>query len=307
MKRLSLIVAASCVIAASAMAKVPRLDSVSIAKYRDGKKAAISFTFDDSIDDHYNLVAPQLEKNGLRGTFWVIGRSIDADGSLSSAQIREMSENGHEMSNHTWTHQRLSDMDPADVEKELVMTDDALEKITGKRPIAIAFPFNHWTDTVMSISMRGRVAAREFQFPMGQQYRRSTPENLSAWLEKTISKGEWGVGMAHGIHHGWDQWEDENVLWDFFAKTASRSDVVWVGTFSEVASYIKEREACTIRTSVKGSKLTIIPQCDLDHGIFRENLTLVVTIDGVDHHVDFDPFAGPVKINLKKLSSGRIR
>jgi len=305
MKKISIIIAALCICATGLQAKAPKLDSVSIAKFRDAKKAAISFTFDDSIDDHYNLVAPQLEKNGLRGTFWVIGQSIDQAGSLSSAQIKEMSDRGHEMSNHTWTHSRMVEQDPAEVEKELVMTDDALEKITGKRPIAIAFPFNSWNDTVMTMSMRGRVAAREYQFPMGQAYHKSTAEGLTKWLNRTIEKGEWGIGMGHGIHHGWDPWNDETVLWNFFAETASRGDVVWVGTFSEVASYIKEREACTISTSVKGSKLTVIPQCDLDHSLFHEKLTLVVTVDGEDHLIDFDPFAGPFTIRLKRLVSGR--
>lgn len=301
MKKFFFTTAALLLCAAALQAKAPKVDTVSIAKYRDGKKAAISFTFDDSIDDHYNLVAPQLEKNGLRGTFWVIGQSIDQSGSLSSAQIKEMSDRGHEMSNHTWTHSRMVNQDPAEVEKELVMTDDALEKITGKRPIAIAFPFNGWNDTVMAISMRGRVAAREYQFPMGQVYHKSTAEGLTRWLNRTIDKGEWGIGMAHGVHHGWDQWDDETVLWNFFAETASRGDVLWVGTFSEVASYKKEREACTITTSVRGSKLTVIPQCDLDHSLFRENLTLAVTVDGKDYFIDFDPFGGPFTVNLKKL------
>lgn len=304
MKKVS-IIAAAVLICTAAMSKAPRPDSVSIARFRDGKTAAISFTFDDSIDDHYNLVAPQLEKNGFRGTFWVIGSSIDSKGALSSSQIREMSDKGHEMSNHTWSHQRLVGIDTAEVVKELRMTDDAIEKITGKRPVALAFPFNDWDDTVMSISMRGRIDVRRYQYAMGQKYRHSTPEKLSAWLEDTICKGEWGIAMIHGIHHGWDAWEDETVLWDFFAETAAHMDDVWVGTFSEVAAYVKEREACVIQTAVKGNRLTVTPQCLLDPELFHESLTLVVTIGGEDHHVDINPFAGPVTINLKKLASSK--
>lgn len=301
MKKSCLFIAVLCMCACAAQAKAPKVDSVSVARFRDGKRAAVSFTFDDSIDDHYNLVAPRLEKYGFRGTFWVIGNSIDHKGALSSAQIREMSDKGHEMSNHTWSHQRLADMDTSEVVRELRMTDDALEKITGRRPVALAFPFNHWNDTVMAISMRGRVDVRRHQFAMGQKYRHSTPETLSAWLNRTIEKGEWGIAMIHGIHHGWDAWDDETVLWNFFAETAAHGDDVWVGTFSEVAAYVKEREACTIPYEVKGHRLIVAPKCDLDRGLFRETLTLAVVVDGERHFVDFDPFAGRFKINLRRL------
>ena len=301
MKTSFLLSASLCICSCALQAKTPDVDSVGVARFRDGKKAAISFTFDDSIDDHYNLVAPQLEKYGFRGTFWVIGNSIDRSGALSSAQIREMSDRGHEMSNHTWSHQRLADMDTSEVVRELRMTDDALEKITGRRPVALAFPFNHWNDTVMAISMRGRVDVRRHQFAMGQKYRHSTPEKLSSWLKQTIGQGDWGIAMIHGIHHGWDAWDDETVLWNFFAETAAHGDDVWVGTFSEVAAYVKERESCSVSYEVKGHRLLVTPQCDLDHGLFRENLTLAVVVDGERHFVDFDPFAGRFKINLRRL------
>ena len=42
---------------------------VSIAPYYQGKKAAISFTYDDGLLEHYTLVAPNLEKRGFRGSF----------------------------------------------------------------------------------------------------------------------------------------------------------------------------------------------------------------------------------------------
>lgn len=60
----------------SAFAAFPTDIEVYPAKFKDGKKAAISFTFDDGDLDHYLLVAPELEKRGRRGTFWVIGHTF---------------------------------------------------------------------------------------------------------------------------------------------------------------------------------------------------------------------------------------
>lgn len=40
--------------------------NVYIAKYKQDKACAISYTFDDGLAEHYTLVAPQLEKRGFR-------------------------------------------------------------------------------------------------------------------------------------------------------------------------------------------------------------------------------------------------
>ena len=46
---------------------------VKIAKFKGNKPAAISYTFDDGYVEHYTVAAPELEKHGFRGTFWVNG------------------------------------------------------------------------------------------------------------------------------------------------------------------------------------------------------------------------------------------
>lgn len=44
--------------------------NVYVARYKQDKACAISYTFDDGLAEHYTLVAPQLEKRGFRGTFY---------------------------------------------------------------------------------------------------------------------------------------------------------------------------------------------------------------------------------------------
>ena len=53
------------------------LEDARITEYRDGRRAAVSLTFDDGILDHYTMVAPHLDSLGLRATFWVNGNSIE--------------------------------------------------------------------------------------------------------------------------------------------------------------------------------------------------------------------------------------
>jgi peptidoglycan/xylan/chitin deacetylase (PgdA/CDA1 family) len=72
-------------------------ESIKIADYKDGKECAVSLTFDDSMKEHYTIVAPELEKRGFRGTFWMCGAWMPADPQADTthftwAEAKEMSD-----------------------------------------------------------------------------------------------------------------------------------------------------------------------------------------------------------------------
>jgi peptidoglycan/xylan/chitin deacetylase (PgdA/CDA1 family) len=67
----------------------------------NGRRAALSLTYDDTLDCHLDLVAPALESRGFRGTFYTpvndtLLRRMD--------QWSETSRRGHELGNHTLFH-----------------------------------------------------------------------------------------------------------------------------------------------------------------------------------------------------------
>ena len=89
--------------------------NVYVARYKQDKACAISYTFDDGLAEHYTLVAPQLEKRGFRGTFWICGSNINKDNRnitdttrMTWPQLKEMSDKGHEISNHGWAHKNFA-------------------------------------------------------------------------------------------------------------------------------------------------------------------------------------------------------
>lgn len=271
------------------------VEDARICAYRGGRQAAVSLTFDDGLLDHYTLVAPHLDSLGLKATFWVIGKSIE-EGEYNYARrltwemCREMSDRGHEISSHSWSHPHLTELSEEELREEVTRNDDAIERATGKRPITFCYPFNAQNELVARVCHEGRVGTRDYQEPQGQANTHSTPETLRAWLDKVIAEGEWGVTMTHGIHSGWDQWDDEQVLWDFFKDLASRQDEVWIDTFAAVAAYRQEREHCTLRVRRYRKCIGIKPTCDLDPALFREPLTAEVTVDGRSRLLEFDPF-----------------
>lgn len=279
----------------SSLAACTVVEDARITEFRDGRRAAVSLTFDDGILDHYTMVAPHLDSLGIRGTFWVNGVSIGQPDynyapRLTWEMCREMSDRGHEISNHSWSHPNLTNLSEEQIREEVLKNDEAIEAGTGKRPITFCYPYNAQNELVTRICREGRIGARDFQEAQGQVNSGSTPESLRAWLERVIANGEWGVTMTHGIHHGWDQWEDENVLWDFYKELASRRDEVWIDTFAAVCAYRQEREHTAIVVRKYRKCIGIKPSCDLDPALYHEPLTAEVTVDGRTRLLTFDPF-----------------
>ena len=60
-------------------------------KWPNNSKGAVSLTYDDALPCHYNEVAPELEKNGLRGTFNLPLHSV-----REFEAWKELSQKGHE-------------------------------------------------------------------------------------------------------------------------------------------------------------------------------------------------------------------
>lgn len=277
-----------------------------ICKYRGDKSAAVSLTFDDGLIDDYTLIAPCLDSLGLHGTFWIVGENIGKlEDRMDWAQCRSLSSRGHEISNHSWSHPHLTNLTAEEISEEVRMCDDIIEKYVGKRPKTFCFPFNAHNELVDSICGIGRVGMRTFQEAQGQANSHSTPESLREWLQAILDAGEWGVTMTHGIHTGWDQWDDSQVLWDFYSEIADMQDSVWVATFAEVAAYTSERDNCTLKLSGRSSNLTIEPVCTLDSSIYTEKLTVRLTAGGKSVLVEVDPFAGPVTFDLNDPLCGK--
>ena len=251
---------------------------VEICKYKDGRQAAVSLTFDDGLIDDFTLVAPCLDSLGLKGTFWIIGSNIGKlENRMTWEQCKRLSSSGHEISNHSWTHPHLTNMTAGQIEEEVRQCDEAIEKYVGKKPKTFCFPFNAHNALVDSICGSGRVGMRLYQEAQGQVNSGSTPESLRAWLRSTIDNGEWGVTMTHGIHTGWDQWNDSQVLWDFYSEIAAKRDTVWTATFAEVSSYIAERDNCSIKVRGNSKQVTIEPECPLDPSLYTEKLSARIT------------------------------
>ena len=59
-----------------------------------GELRRLLVTFDDGTADHYSAAAPVLERNGLRGVFFVSTSLLGKDGNLTIDQCRDLQARG---------------------------------------------------------------------------------------------------------------------------------------------------------------------------------------------------------------------
>lgn len=254
------------------------IDSIEIAPYRDGREAAISFTFDDGMLCQYTDIAPELEKRDLRGTFWIIGANMGTDSPdypwMTWEQVADLARRGHEISNHTWNHPNLPKLSADSVRWEVEYCDSVLQSVIGRRPRTLAYPYNAMSEEVVQICSEGRVGTRTFQTGQGQVESHQTAETLTQWLNDVIAQKIWGVTMTHGTTYGWDLWNDPQVLYHFFDEVKQAQDRVWVGTFEEVAAYIEEVKDVQVEDIQSGTVARFTPNLQsLSKELFDQPLT----------------------------------
>ena len=95
----------------------------------------ISLTFDDGPnlgDDHtMNDMLDLLEKNDVVGSFFLIGNKIN---DKNAKVIKRAFDMGCDIENHSWTHPAMPELTKDEMIEEYEKCDQAIIKITGKKP-----------------------------------------------------------------------------------------------------------------------------------------------------------------------------
>ena len=298
---------------------------VSVAQYRYGCQCAVSLTFDDGIQEDYTLIAPHLDRYGLKGTFCINGAFIgDIDDHYAPRmtwdECRDLLARGHELASHSWSHLNEYEISIEETRQEIAKNDSAMMAELGIRPLTYFFPFNAYTHDALAAAMENRVACRTYQFGLGQRDTKADWASIMAWLQEQIDGNKWGVTMTHGIYTAWDQWEEPWVLWDFFRLLSEKAETVWTATFADVAMYVAERDSLKLTVKNEKNTVRITPSLGLSPQLFQMPLTLNISSadanipmearqdgkplpihrNGTKRYVEFDPFGGEIVIRQLK-------
>lgn len=270
----------------------PTLPSIRIAAYHGDRVAALSYTFDDGLRDHYTLAAPMLEEFGFLGTFFIIGKVVaetdelaaakkpGAHGAVSWAQIKDLAARGHEIGNHSWSHRQLVKCTPEELTEEIERNRTVLTEKLGVAPLTFCYPGNGSNEAVRAAVMKDHIAARERHFEIGQVTQ--TTADINTWADANIAKGGWGIAMIHGLTAGYHSLSSPEVLRQHFAYVKSEGSKLWVDTFANVARYVAGREAAklTVRTLQPKSAVVVLDST-LRNPSDVVPLTIVIEAPGV--------------------------
>jgi peptidoglycan-N-acetylglucosamine deacetylase len=120
-----------------------------------GDDRAVSITFDDGPNPVATpLILDALRTEGVRATFFVLGRHAERWPDL----VRRMADEGHQLGNHGYWHRKLHRRTPAYVRDDLRRGTEAIERAAGVRPRLFRAPHgfrNPWvTPLAASLGQR---------------------------------------------------------------------------------------------------------------------------------------------------------
>ena len=110
-----------------------------------------ALTFDDGPDPEFTpRIFGVLARYGLRATFNVMGYNAVRHRDL----IQALMDNGHELGNHTWSHEDLAFQSPAATARQLDRALVAIEQIAGVRPRFFRPPWGELTGAAVQAAAR---------------------------------------------------------------------------------------------------------------------------------------------------------
>jgi len=259
---------------------------VSVAKFDGNRKAAVSYTFDDGIQDQYTLAYPEMKKRGIRATFGIIGSkvggTIKATGvpdvpAMTWDQIREMYADGFEIASHGYNHKNLTSLDEEARTAEVVDNDNLIEQEVGQRPLTFIYPYNGKSDEIVAWIESNHVGSRTYQQSMGGS---SNELTMNSYVDGLIKNGSWGVTMTHSIAEGYDHFQDPQRLFNHWDYVVTLQDELWVAPFHEVAGYVRERDNAVVTTVSEDEENIVLSVSTTleDKTMFNYPLTLLVEL-----------------------------
>ena len=156
-----------------------------------------ALTFDDGPDPAYTpRILEVLARHDVRATFNVMGRNAVRHADLLRAVVAA----GHEVGNHTWSHEDLAFQSAAATRRELERGARAIEQVTGVRPRLFRPPRGALTgSSVLTAAALGCdvLLWSVARGPAGV----GTPRQVADHLAATVAPGD-VVALHDGIGRG---------------------------------------------------------------------------------------------------------
>ncbi|MGW3007946.1 polysaccharide deacetylase family protein [Streptomyces sp. NPDC001219] len=160
------------------------------------KAKCVALTFDAGPSENTGRLLDILKKEKVHASFFLLGENHVEK---RPAEVKRIDAEGHELANHTWSHQILTDIPAAAAQREMSRLQEAVRKITGRTPRLMRPPQGRTDEQVSDISKRlglaqvlWSVTAKDYQ------------TNDSALITKRVldQTERDGIILLHDIYRG---------------------------------------------------------------------------------------------------------
>ena len=155
----------------------------------------VALTFDDGPSPEYTpRVLDTLVSEGVPGTFFMQGSNLKAYPEVAK-QVAQTP--GMEIANHTATHPDLTGVNDERLRAEIGGAADDLERVTGKRPVALRPPYGLQDETVSKVA--GELGQAVILWDVDtQDWQESDPAAINQTVTEEVQAGS--VVLMHDIH-----------------------------------------------------------------------------------------------------------
>ena len=153
----------------------------------------IALTFDDGPTRYTNYILDVLEAHNSHATFFVVGTNVERNPHI----LQRIANQGHEIGNHTWNHEQLITLRPAEIKRTIRQTSTAVRDITGSYPTLFRPPYG-------SFDLRERTLIRWLGYPIimwSVDTRDWESRNSNTIFNHIVSNAEHGaIILMHDTH-----------------------------------------------------------------------------------------------------------
>lgn len=237
-----------------------------VSPWPAGKKAAVSLTYDDALDSQIRNALPQLDRYGLRATFFLSGSREKLES--QKEKWFEAFQAGHELAAHTLIHpcdrsfsfvqpgKALQDYDRVRMAEELDENVVVLRALGARGPFSFAYPcgqtfIGEKKESYVPLVMERFVAARGVSPALIDPFAapwENLPsvdgakpfEELWRWVSSARENGKWVVFFFHGV--GGDYLACDVKEHERFLQRLQKEKEIWTAPFGEIVEYLKNRK-----------------------------------------------------------------
>jgi peptidoglycan/xylan/chitin deacetylase (PgdA/CDA1 family) len=161
------------------------------------KQKVVALTYDDGPNPPYTQeIVDYLHSQHVVATFFVVGVAVVAHPEVVRLEVRD----GDAIGNHTWDHAHIVFMRRKHIEREILSTQDAIQRVVGIRTTMFRPPFGARDFAVINTAHRLGYAVIMWSVPLPGDWRQPPPQVIADRVLKYVRDG--GIVVLHDGNRG---------------------------------------------------------------------------------------------------------